>query len=393
MNDYDESIYKHVEYYESIHIYSDMWNVFNYFRAHKSKSFLPIVDDHETPIGILRERDLKEFAYSMYGTDIIKKKSVEQFMSQCPIIEISTSVSNLIDLLSTKKNKDGIVIITENDKYIGVLNAKSLLKIIKKKIKHLAAEISSSNQSVEDVRIFITQVVSLIAYQSSIIDESSIMVKEVSSSIQNIARTSEDKLKIVDILEESSTSCGIEMKRSTDIIKKIADSANIIMETVEVINNIAKRTNVLSLNAAIEASRAGTVGKGFRVVAEEIRRLSNEVDKNSNKISDSLKEIIKDIYISRESSIKVDDLFLNTISSTKEVIKSMIDIKSSMQDIYKESKQIITPLESLNEISLEVKSSANEMDKKMEAITKSMKNVTFISHKVEGEVADNFEFA
>ncbi|GMT48575.1 MAG: hypothetical protein IEMM0008_0114 [bacterium] len=379
----EKPLYKHIEYYIATHIHSEMWDVFDYFRSEESKNILPVLNQNDTPVGLIREKDLKNYAYSLYGAYLIKKKSITQFLSQCPIIDINTPMSELMDLLSTKNNPDGIAIITDQNKYIGILSANSLLKVIKEKIKHLVDQIESSKQSIEEIRLFISEVVQLISYQSSTITESLKMVEDISRPIQNIAKESEEKLKIVDTIENTSSSCKMEMKKSSEIMNKMTDSTNIMMKTTQVINDIARRTNMLAINAAIEASRAGKVGKGFRVVSGEIRKLSSEVDQNSKQITDSLNDVIKDMYISKDSSIKVKDLFLDTVSCTEKMVQSMIGIKSSIQDIYEKSKQIVTPLYSLSETSTKVKNSADEMDQKIEVIMESMKSLSHIAREFE----------
>lgn len=259
---------------------------------------------------------------------------------------------------------------------------------MKDEITRLDKEDKLALQAARQLEEFISNVVNLIGSQSTAISESSTSMRQMSASIQNVAEVSQAKLEIVNQLEKTASSGQTEMKKSMEIIKKVADSAYVIMEMIDVINNIAEQTNLLAMNAAIEAAHAGQYGKGFAVVADEIRKLAENTAKNSKEISNSLKEVMEYISISEGSTAKAGESFEKTIHYIKEVANSMVEMRNDTQDLAKGSTKIMLTLVSLLEITEKVNSSSAEMNQKVEKITHSMENINLISSVTKNSIEE-----
>ena len=256
---------------------------------------------------------------------------------------------------------------------------KASVEGIKGKTDHLDSEINVSNKTAGEVKAFISNVVDLISTQATAVNESSSAVEQMSASIQNIAKISEAKLRIVDKLESTALSGQTEMKGTMQITKKVVDSAKVIMKMINVIDNIAQQTNLLALNAAIEAAHAGEAGKGFSVVADEIRNLAEGTAKNASEISDSLKDVIRDINVSQESTERMGQFFVSMVEAIKEVAQSMLEIKTAMEELATGGGQIIKSLGSLIKATNDVETSSSEMDGKVERLNGSMKSLSLLS--------------
>lgn len=129
-------IFEQIEQVTPLPADSDMRTVFARFRDAKNHNFLPVVDNAGEPLGLIRERDLKEFTYSTYGKEIICNKNfgyrLTHFIARMPIADIHTPAEKILEIFSANSNSEGVIIV-ENMKYMGFLGAHALLKVINEK--------------------------------------------------------------------------------------------------------------------------------------------------------------------------------------------------------------------------------------------------------------------
>jgi diguanylate cyclase (GGDEF)-like protein len=129
-----------VTWIEPLSLSSGMELVFERFRADRAATFFPVVDEAGEPVGIILEKDLKGYAYSPYGKDLISNKAfgrkLKDFITRCPMADINTKAEHILQAYSAVERSEGILIV-DNMKYQGFLSAHSLLRVINE--KNLAA--------------------------------------------------------------------------------------------------------------------------------------------------------------------------------------------------------------------------------------------------------------
>ncbi len=298
------------------------------------------------------------------------------------ITNLNSTMKEIKDSTNTAKSISMKLSLTSNQSASSLEEMRSNIENIKDKTIVLDNELDSSNKSTKDVKKFISNVVELISTQVVAVNQSSQSLQSMYDSIQNVTNLSEEKLKIAQKLEDTASKGQNEMKEAMSTITKVAESADLIMEMIEVINGIAKKTNLLAMNASIEAAHAGHSGKGFAVVATEIRKLAEDTAKNSKEISDSLKEVIDYIHISEETTDKTGNLFAGMVNEIKEVAHSIAEIKNDMNELSAGSNQVRETLNKLVNLTENVQSSSDEMDNRISKITESTQNINDISSDV-----------
>lgn len=125
-------IHNRMEYLTPILLDTEMFSVFEHFKKNQSSTFFPVINQSEEPVGIIKEKDLKNYVYSPYGKDIIQKRALRDFISKAPVAEVNTVIEKILEIFTQDENSEG-VLITANGQYLGFLSAKSLLKVINEK--------------------------------------------------------------------------------------------------------------------------------------------------------------------------------------------------------------------------------------------------------------------
>jgi methyl-accepting chemotaxis protein len=250
---------------------------------------------------------------------------------------------------------------------------------MKNKITILDSEVSDGAKSAADVNEFIGRLAQLISDQASAINESSASIEEMSANIKNIADAAEEKLKIANALESSALEGQSEMEETERGMKTVADSAGVIMDMIQIIQDIASKTNLLAMNAAIEAAHAGDYGKGFAVVADEIRNLAESSAESAGSVTKELGEVAESIKAAEKSSQHTGEVFGEIVKQIKSVAFSMSEMKNATSELSIGAKQILEALASLVSTTNEVRDSASTMSDKVGAISRAMNQVSDIS--------------
>lgn len=219
------------------------------------------------------------------------------------------------------------------------------------------------------------------ADQFSAIEESSASITQMIGSIRRISDVAVERRSTVTELVKIAESGRIELEHSIGAVNEVSALAAQISGIVQLIDDIASRTNILSINASIEASHAGTAGRGFSVVANEIRRLSEEAAKNSRLISERVAAIMKGVADTAEISERTGTSIRAVIGRIGEVAESLTGLVGSMQELSSGSEQIMSALSELRHIASEFKDSYGLVSDSMEFIHGSMSRISAISER------------
>jgi iron only hydrogenase large subunit-like protein len=155
---------------------------------------------------------------------------------------------------------------------------------------------------IENINDLVEKLNLRINIQCESVDDSTAVTEEMVTALKNTSEFSRKKKDSVQALIENASKSQEAMKETNNAVQNISQSIDGIGSAIKIISVIASNTNLLSMNAAIEAAHAGNAGKGFAVVADEIRRLSETTRENSRNISQTLSAIIAGINAASKRS-------------------------------------------------------------------------------------------
>ncbi len=267
--------------------------------------------------------------------------------------------------------------------------------------------LSSISEEIASVSQNVTEAISEVAEGTSNQSEELIHITEILNKFSNKLSAMVMEIQVVDKnsreiglmandsssemngLNQSVDNISNSFKEFYDKILALGKDINEINKITSIINSVAEQTNLLALNAAIEAARAGESGKGFSIVAEEIRKLAEQSKDSSESISKLINIISKNTDVIVQEAIIMDEEMVNQakiidnsmisfkriIDAVDEVIPKIKTVKDSAENIESDKNSILTRIDGLSSISVEVSASAEEISASSEEMNASTEEI------------------
>ena len=269
-----------------------------------------------------------------------------------------------------------------NESAAAINQMSSNIQSISDQFEGLVDRMQTATQATGDIVSGIQSLTEKINSQSSAVTQSSASIEEMTAAVENVSTISEKRKAASDRLVEITSSGGEKIENTNALIEESTRDVSEILEVIDIINNVASQTNLLSMNAAIEAAHAGDAGRGFAVVADEIRKLAETTNGNSKKIKNSINTIAQKIETIHSTSKESREAFKTIESETRSSSEAMSEINSSMKELSTGSNEILEAMNTLSNTTQEIQDNAAEVTSNSQNINKSVEGILEIGHGI-----------
>jgi methyl-accepting chemotaxis protein len=328
--------------------------------------------------------------------DLTRRLSVD---SRDEIGEMSTGINNIFngmrDMVKGIREhagdltKSGDTLALNINKTVAAVNQISAnIQNMIKRIDVQSNSINGTSSAIDHIMKMIETVRSHAEEQSDSVSSSSSAIEEMLDNIRSVVGTLEKNSENVKYLNEAADFVRSGLSSVTKDLQEIARDSEGLLEINALMENIASQTNLLSMNAAIEAAHAGDVGKGFAVVAEEIRKLAESSHEQSKTTTATLKKIKSAIDHITASANEVQQRFEAIDGGVKTVSYQEEHIREAMHEQQSGSSRIMDLISRLKELSGMVKGGASEMEIEGRAIIDAVEKLLCISSEISNGMSE-----
>ena len=316
--------------------------------------------------------------------------------------KINSEVNNLMDFLSgVIKNiasNTGIVRGRANEllegaesSMVGIKQIVSEFDDINVKSAERDILIKYTQQSIIKLSEESKQVRDSMTSQASAIEENAASVNQMVANISSINELVTKAREVSTSLAESSSRGGKEVKDTINVIAEIAQKSSEMTNMVKVIQVVSSETNLLAMNAAIEAAHAGTYGQGFAVVADEIRSLAESTSESTKQIKSRIDEIVNLIEESSKSIETTSESFNQINNGINEQLQIVENISNAMDEQFIGAKETLNVTNTISSQIVDVVNLVRNQAQHAKEMEENINKVVDISKQVDDSLHDSVD--
>ncbi|MCR5218389.1 methyl-accepting chemotaxis protein [Treponema sp.] len=296
--------------------------------------------------------------------------------------KIQDSISLVKDVNLTMQ-KNGLALADNmNDTAASANQITANIESVNRQVQQQGNNVREATESMASVNNAVKALVDDIQSQSSCVVESSSAIEEMVANIKSVTGILQKNGETIKLLESSSENGRNSVEGTVLSTQKIKQQSEILLEASSVIQNIASQTNLLAMNAAIEAAHAGEAGKGFSVVADEIRKLAEDSNQQGKAITTNLTEVLSSINEVADSTAALQEIFTKIYTLTQQVSQQELTIMNAMQEQSEGGTQVLTAIKQINDVTVNVKSGSDSMHRESLAINEKMEHLSRLTDEI-----------
>ncbi len=248
---------------------------------------------------------------------------------------------------------------------------------------------SSTNVAIDELLKVIASIEENMEIQSSAVEQTSASIEEIISNISSVARNVNTADSYSKKLVEEGKTGGEIVDEVIDAVKEIEDNSDQIKEIINVIQGIAEQTNLLAMNAAIEAAHAGEQGKGFAIVADEIRSLAEHTADNTKSVTSIIREITKRVANTVSLAVGSGNSLDSIINISEKTARVISEINIANSEIEIGGREILETVKNLNIITKKIKDGVDDQVQNSRIVEEQISTLNAITENVSNAITES----
>lgn len=252
---------------------------------------------------------------------------------------------------------------------------------INKKFSEAVSVINSTIAVIAEMNLHVDTLVQSNSSQTAAIENSNSAVNEVVTTLDYIRKMAEERVRNAEEMHTYVADGDDKISATNEILNKVAQQLDEVYEVVTIINNVAEQTNLLSMNAAIEAAHAGEFGAGFAVVADEVRSLASSSSSSARDIQSKIKEMMEKTSAGVEAITSAGTAFqgirdnvIENAALVKNIYDAMIEQNEGAAETKEAADNLVEAIHAIRDLAEEETEEAGKLRESMDAVVAASKS-------------------
>ena len=245
----------------------------------------------------------------------------------------------------------------------------SSIENITQEFEKISSAVSKAIMTISEMNNHIDTLVTHNSTQVVAIEDSNKSFDEAANTLQYINSMATERCRSAEEMHDFVADGDEKITSTANMLSLITQQLGEIHDVVTIINNVANQTNLLSMNAAIESAHAGEAGRGFSVVAEEIRKLAEETAKNAKRIKTVVNNIVSSVSEANKASADASNAFAKVSLHADQVINSLKEITERINNIGSQMDNIRTKNDETAVAAEKISSFCGELAEKQQSVS------------------------
>ena len=329
---------------------------------------------------IIKVRNLSEVLSEKNFTESLKPEGSDEMRSlMTNMNNMVLQVNEFFQMVKNSANKaiaSGTLIGESAETIANATNEiNSNIENIDAKFSEISNAIERSVNYIAEMDVQVDVLVENNQKQTAAISDSNNSVNEVVTALEKINKMAVERTGNAQEMHNLIEDGDKKISAVCDELRSVTAKLDEVKGVIEIINNVAKKTNLLSMNAAIESAHAGEAGKGFAVVAGEIRGLSDTTAANAEKIENVIKSIVDSVSEANRSSLDASSAYEKVSVHADNVVNSLTEITKGVGLIDEQMHQIKSNTEETAEVAGQITVYCSDIAKKQANISDEVETV------------------